>query len=401
MNTRIDFTKPTTNGAQSAHAAPTWSTRLVSVPATWIQTAPPPREYLMRDVRTGQGAIAARGVCLFVAAGGSGKSYATVAAALAIATGFAWLGTLVPETAGRTLLVSAEEPADELRRRIHHVASALGIKEIPNDSIDVIDVHDVHLPLLDADANETEHAQALLDLVASRGPYSLVVFDPLARLAGAPIDADNRAACALITTLERVASAARGLVIAVHHTSLTARRAGTTDATAIRGATGLGDSARMVLTLGVEELAGVDSQLSELVTLRRAKANHVAKWEPIELRRGDHGVLMPLDAVDLALITEAKQSVNHRKGATAAREAEREQTRNARAQKDAERRVLRGAEREAETRQRDADDDDAARDCVSRFPNAPVRDLVAHLKASRACGSTRAHAAVQRVRGET
>lgn len=291
-----------------------WSSRLVTVSANWLTEAPPPRRYLMRDIRTGKGAIPARGVCLLVAAGGAGKSYASVAATIALATGTPWLGAFQPENKGRVLIVSAEEPADELRARIYHVAKVAGVDAIPEGSIDIIDVHDVHMPLLDRFGTPNDTGRDLVTLVRRRGPYALVIVDPLARLSGASIDADNVAACALVTALEAVASAADGLVLGSHHTSQAARRNSIVDATAIRGATGLGDSARMVLVLGVETIDHADpeieARLGEIVTLTRAKANHVGRWEPVRMRRGPQGVLVPLDQHDSAMISEAKKAAD-------------------------------------------------------------------------------------------
>jgi|GEM_PF-1034111 len=289
-----------------------WSSRLVQVDSSWLTEEPPPREYLMRDTRTGRGAIPASGAALLVAAGGAGKSFVAVAAAIAVATCTPWLGVMHPTSAGRALIISAEEPADEIRRRVYDIATEHGIQSIPDGAIDIIDIHDAHVPLLSPDARPSEHAHALVDLVRRRGPYALVIVDPLARISGASIDGDNVAACALITALESVASAAGGLVLGVHHTSQTARRAGIVDATAIRGATGLGDSARLVLVLTVESVDVADTpqwaDLGEIVTITRAKANHVGRWEPIQLRRGDRGVLVPLDRAEREIVLRAREA---------------------------------------------------------------------------------------------
>jgi len=305
-----------------------WTDRLVSVTRDWITEQPPPRVYLMRDGRTGRGAIPAHGVGVLGAQGGAGKSFATIQGAVSIATSTPWLGVMQPERAGRALIVSLEDPADEIRRRVYDVARACGVTEIPAGSIDVIDVHDVHAPLLTPDAQPTEHAHALIDAVRARGPYALVVLDPLARAAGANIDADNAAATALVSVLEAVSTAAQGFVLGAHHTSQTARRADIRDATALRGATALGDGARLVLLLTVEELSHDDEALSqhlgEIVTITRAKANHVRRWDPIQLRRGEHGVLVPLDTYDAERVAEARAGSTPAAVRAAAREGARD-----------------------------------------------------------------------------
>jgi hypothetical protein len=283
--------------------------RMTTVTADWLVAAPPEPRYLIRDSRTGLGALIARGTAILGGAGGAGKGHVTMGLALAISTGTPWLGVMVPEAPGRVLIVSAEEPAEELHRRIHHTARALRIATIPTGSIDIVDVHDAHTPLLCPDGTPTGHARAITDLVRRHGPYALVIIDPVARLAGASIDADNSAASALITAMEAIATAADGLVLGVHHTSQASRQGGARDATALRGATALGDGARAVMLLTSEAVThddpAITDRIGEIVSLTAAKANHVRRWAPIRMRRADHGVLVPLDAADEAMIADA------------------------------------------------------------------------------------------------
>lgn len=307
-----------------------WSRRIVSVGQSWLAEAPPAREYLFVDRRTGKGAVPAIGAALLASAGGVGKSYAIVACAIAIATGTPWLGELQPTHAGRVLIVSPEEPADELHRRIYYVARDLGIETLPDGAIEVIDVHDQYVPLLSPDGRPTEHAATLIALARERGPYSAVMLDPIGRIAGASIDKDNVAAGALIAVMEGIGSAAQGLTLGAHHTSLDARRKKITDATALRGATGLGDYARLVLLMGAEQVDVGDTpqwaDLGEIVTLRRVKANHVPMWDPIQLRRGEHGVLVPLTGGDREIVVRSQRAA----APAARRRADREEQDRAR-----------------------------------------------------------------------
>jgi AAA domain len=357
--------------------------RLVPVEASWLSEHPPVRDYLATDARTGKGALDTRGVCLLVSAGGVGKSYATCDLALAVATGGTWLGTFTVQVSGKVLIASAEEPPDEIRRRLYYVGRAAGVGTIPRGAIDILDLHDTHAPLLAASGAPTAHADALIDLAQRRGPYRLVIGDPLGRIAGASVDADNALAGALVGVLEAVSSAARGLVLAPHHSDKRARRNNILDATAVRGVTGLSDYARAVLILGDEELEhddqDVDERLGSVVTLTVAKANHFPKWQPVALRRGPNGELVPLDAPDRELVAEARESARCGAGKRAAR----------------------AATREAEVRARNAEDDAAARELSVANPGASVRQLVALMKSRRGCGSTRAFDAVQRTRGAT
>jgi hypothetical protein len=353
------------------------ASRVSTVETSWLTDAPPPREYLARDVRTGLGALMSNGVALLVAAGGLGKSFATLSAVVAVATGGRWFGTLQVERPGRVLIVSGEDDAVEIRRRIYYVARAVGVTEIPADAVDVLDMHDVYAPLLDKDGNRTEHADALVKLIKARGPFALVVMDPAVQFAGsANIDKDNAHACALIALFAAIATAATGLVLGVHHTSLTARRSGTIDATAIRGATSLGDSARMVLLLHATTLEHADKdtqqRLGQVAALACVKTNYSKAWEPIELRRGEQGELLPLDDIDRSLLAETRRSADPK--------------------------TARKVERKAEDDAREAVEDAAVVQAVSESHPEPIplRDLCKRVQAIAHCGDLRAGVAIAR-----
>jgi hypothetical protein len=371
------------------------SCRIVAVEASWLTEPPPSREYLANDTRTNRGALGARGVALLVAAGGAGKSYASVALAVAVASGTPWLGAFAPCRPGRVLIVSAEEPADEVRRRVYYIAKSAGVTSPEALPIDVLDVHDLHVPLLDATGCPSNYASAIVEIALERGSYALTIVDPLARVAGAPIDVDNVAAGALVAALEAISSAAGGLVLGVHHTDKAARRQGIVDATAVRGASGLGDSARMVMVLSVENLKHDDplvtARLGEVVLIRCVKANHVRTWEAIELRRGEYGELLPLDAADRSMVNAARRAADP----TAARREERKADREARAAEAQANRNRRAAEDADRTAQEDA----AARAILEKLgPKVTCRVWYAEMKATLgSCSKERADAAGVRV----
>ena len=394
----VEGQQPTTNGASHGRERPTLidASRVVSVDASWICEAPPKRAYLATDSRTGRGAIEARGAYLLAAAGGAGKSYATIDLALAVAVGGTWLGTLNMVRPGRVLIVSAEEPAEEIRRRLYYVARSAHVATISADTIDILDVHDVHVPLLGDEGHPSSNATALIDLVRERGPYSLVIIDPIARVAGAPIDADNVAACALISVLESIATAAHGLVFGVLHTSLAARKAGIVDATAVRGATGLGDSARMVLVLSVEQIkhgdAEIAARLGEIVTVRCAKVNHVRAWAPIELRRGDHGELIALDSHDREMVAETRRGSDRSATKRKAREADHAERKAV----EEHERAAKAAERSRATVERANRIDAEVVAAVRERPGIGASDLRIAIKARAECGADHADVAVRR-----
>jgi RecA-family ATPase len=332
-------------------STPITETRMQVVDESWLHVKPEPRKYLAIDTRTQLGALDAEGVCLFVAAGGVGKSYATIALALAIASHTPWLGTFQSEAPGRVLIVSAEESTDEIKRRLYYVAQSTGVVSL-GAGIEILDVHNVQVPLLDENYRMTEHAAALVSLVQQRGPYALVVMDPLSRLAGASIDADNVAAGLMVSALEAISSAAKGLVVVAHHTDKVARREGIVDATAVRGATGLGDSARMVMMLSSKRVSD-----EEIITLTRAKANHVPFWKNVELRRGVHGELLPLPPEE----GEELQAKQVAQDPARMRAAEREESRAALAAQEAETSRMKAEEQARLALERELAEDEVAR----------------------------------------
>ncbi|MGE3458098.1 MAG: AAA family ATPase [Kofleriaceae bacterium] len=326
----------------------------------WIAEPLPPREHLLVDERTGRGAMDRIGVWLMGGAGGAGKSYALLALALALISDSLWLDTFRPARIGRVLIIAAEDSIEDIRRRVHAIAAALGI---PSESIvrlHVLAIHDRVTALVVEQAGTyvpSPDTKSLCDQLTASEPYDLVIVDPYGRIAGVSVDADNAAAAATITALASIATAARGLVLGVTHTSLRARigaaNGSPEGATGIRGATGQTDYARGVLRLERD---------GELLALSLAKANHVAPWEPVALRRGDRGELYAVPKDELP------------------------------------RPVDRAAEKEAARRERDRLDDVAAREAIGANPGASVRTLRALVKASRACGTERADNAIERVR---
>lgn len=339
-------------------SVPRW--RIETATPAWITEALPPREHLLVDARTGRGAMDRTGVWLFAGAGGAGKSYATIDLALAVISGGTWLDTFATRAPGRVLILAAEDSTDDIRRRAHAIGAArqidatcmprLGILPLVSSVTSLVArVGDVYVA--------SEDTTSLCAQLAVGEPYDLVVVDPYGRIAGVCVDADNAAAAATISALAAIASTARGLVLGVTHTSLRARiaaRAGAAEgATGVRGATGQTDYARGVIRIEHEE---------DAIYLSLAKANHVAPWERVALRRGDHGELVRVDPGDLP------------------------------------RPIDRAAARESERRERDRLDDVAARTALGEHPGASHRTLRSLVMAARACGKDRADSALERVR---
>jgi RecA-family ATPase len=250
---------------------------------------------------------------------------------------------------------------------------------------------------------DTPFALELRDYLATAG-FRLVVIDPLSRFAGPEAEIDNAAATRFIQALEATVTASGATVLNAHHTNKLSRvRGGRVEAPSGRGSSALVDGARWQCSLAVERLKFDDAEAQErlgvVVTWDVTKSNYAAKPDPITLRQDPHngGVLVPTDETDMRLIEQARQNAT-RSPKAVQREAERGQASAERSEAEADKRTERAARREESTRQRDAGDDKAARDLLNADPDAPVRVLVARLKAARACGSDRALDAIHRVR---
>lgn len=348
--------------ADVAPRSPKW--RIESATPEWIKTPLPPREHLLTDARTDRGAMDKTGVWLFAGAGGAGKSYSEISLCVAVTSGTSWLNTFKVAAPGRTLIIAAEDSCEDIRRRYHAIAKAQGTPADATERFSILPIHDRVTSLVarvgDAFA-PSDDTKSLCDELARLDPYDLVVVDPYGRIAGVSVDADNAAAAATISALAMISSAARGLVHGVTHTSLRARIAAQNGAaegsTGVRGATGQTDYARGVLRLENDR---------DVIWLSLAKANHVAPWNPVGLRRGDHGELVPIDAADLAQIAASRSSEG------------------------------KAAKREADIGKRNELDDAAAREAIADNPGKAFRVLRAIVMKARACGKDRATDALHR-----
>lgn len=288
-----------------------WDERARPVPADWYTTTPPAREWLLRDRRTGHGALGRSVVGMIVAAGGSGKSMALCQLAVAVATGTPWIGTYDPTAPGRVLLVLAEEPVDEIRRRLWRAAGAAHVAPPVDGAIDVMGLHGVDCALLasgerGADPVETGFAAWLRARVV-RERYAAVLLDPHSRLGGRDAETANSAATRAVQAYESFASAGAAVMVA-HHTPQWERRGGEGGQAAARGVTGIVDGVRWMLHMSAERVEGVDDHLREIVTVADAKANYARGGEPVRLRRSDEwgGALVPLDDLDLEMLEQAR-----------------------------------------------------------------------------------------------
>ncbi|HLK93933.1 MAG TPA: AAA family ATPase [Polyangia bacterium] len=292
----------------------------------WLTDTLPPREHLLTDRRTNKGAVDRKGTWLFGGRGGAGKGFAVLDLTLAVVTGGDWYG-LAASRRGRVLSLTAEDEADDLRRRLKLIADARYPGVTLGDRLVILPLRGRGLSFVAHDRTTGRYSQdvgldQVLAVVAgererTRQPFDLVVVDPIARFASVTLDTDSAAATAFIDGCDRLSEAAGGLVLATTHTNKTSRAAdkGAAEATDIRGSSALSDGARGVIQL-LPEVDPSTKKKTGIVVLSITKGNHVRWWDDIVLRQGDDGLLAPVDEVDRAIaVAERKSRTPERKQA--------------------------------------------------------------------------------------
>jgi RecA-family ATPase len=271
-----------------------------------------------------------------LAAGGSvGKTMALTQLAVAVATGRRWLecrngthedfpGFDTPEEGGRVLLALGEEDAGEARRRLHAAVMGTGLtreeKALVASRIVVAPLMGQGVQLIaPADKWGTQPPQPTAfalelraRLMESPEPWSLVVIDPLSRWAGPDTETDNAAATKFVQLLETFTKApGTPTVLVAHHTTKGARREGTADDTAARGASALSDGVRwhahMTAKPHPEGVHGVG--VPRMAELRVVKTNYgLPLDETLWLARDEGGLLRAASRREKAEFVEADKA---------------------------------------------------------------------------------------------
>lgn len=256
----------------------------------WLREEPPPREYLLHApdpaAPEGRGAgFLARGVPgILSAGGGTGKTYALVGLALAIATRTPWLGRypMGAGTIGRAALLLGEETAEEVRRRLYAQARALGLSGAAIEGRLLI------LPAAGAGSlaltqpeeggrpAHTPFAEELYDyLKAEAGSgWDAVIVDPLSHFAGPDVEKDNAAATRLLQVLTRFTRLPGGpVVLMAHHERKPGLNEDSSSAT-VRGSSAIVDNARWVARLSKEKELPIPRGAYGLARLAVVKSNY-------------------------------------------------------------------------------------------------------------------------------
>ncbi len=215
------------------------------------------------------GVLRAKQTAMLSASSKVGKTWACMAAALAVPIGGKWLGWQT--TPGRVLYVNGELPDFDLEDRLTKLGEAMGLGGMP-DGLDVWHLrgHDKSLA-------------GLLPAVLQRqrrigAPYALVIPDPLYKFNGGRDENDNTAQAQTIAELGTLAERSGAAVLVCHHFSK-GNQAGKNHMDRASGAGVLGGRGPdTVLTLTAHDEP--DCYTLETTTRSFAKpAKAVVRWE--------------------------------------------------------------------------------------------------------------------------
>jgi RecA-family ATPase len=396
---RFDPT-PIVPADEAQHSAPAWHSRIVSVGEDWYTTAPPAREWLLRDARTNEqrGWLPVGKAGVLIAEGGAGKTMALVQLAIAVAKGGAWFGTFPVEKSGKVFMLLGEEEADEAQRRIYTGHAGVGTPPV-NGSIEILPLAGEECAFLSTDEYgrtiETAFVHDLRDYLVKTGPWALIVAEPLSRVGGPDAETDNAAATRLVQVFESIVKLTGATVLGAHHTNKPGRGGVAVTASASRGSSALIDGFRWAASLAARKTEA----LGEVVTMEVVKSNYSFKGEPLLLRRADNGRLEPITGEQQAQVEADIGGETARKERLSQREAEREATLTARETAEAARRSKRANEAAEARASRDAADLRAVQEILATAPTLSGRELRTTVKARLGCGSDRADAAILRATG--
>jgi DnaB-like helicase N terminal domain/AAA domain len=277
-----------------------------------LVTAPKERPWLLKDLRSGEGALPLGKAGVVASAGGTGKTQMLLQLALAVALGKTWLGCFAVAKPGPVLIALAEEDLPEIVRRLYSAAAGLDLDATERDkALDLI----VALPLAgnpvaltarDERGNTTTTAAltAVQRRLARAGhPWSLVILDPLSRWAGDNAEVENAAATRFVQAVETLLSApGTPTVLVAHHSAKQAAKDGSAS---VRGVSGIVDGFRWAAVLD-KVAAEIDGYPVTGVRMRHEKTNYTMPFGDVFLTwsRDDHAknALVPANAAQRAAL---------------------------------------------------------------------------------------------------
>ena len=310
-----------------------WTKHWSRISTNWLDNEPPKREWLLtrpesKDSKVDVGFFPCGKVGILAAAGGTGKTMALIQLAIAVATGTQWLGHYSTPKSGRVLLALGEEDAEEMQRRLFQAVKALNVSTSARAhvmaNIDVLPLAGESVAFVSKDARSgevlelpaieqlREQLRAHVNDGQGHEPWRLIILDPLSRFAGPDSETDNSAATRFVQSVESLTKApGNPAVLLAHHTPKSARGKDTDslDATVVRGSSALVDGVRWAATLLADSSS--DSDATRTATLHLAKSNYTAPAPKHQVKRGDYGVLLPLDDNDQAQAAQQRENTRN------------------------------------------------------------------------------------------
>ena len=250
-------------------------------------------------------------------AGGTGKTSLSLQLAASLATGRALLGPVfTPGVRGRTLVLLCEDPEEPIWQRVWQVAQALGEREREAFermvNIQICLGEDMRLVRNDPVRGlvTTEAFEALQELAGQTPELAAIILDPLNLLHGADVERSEEAAQFFCSKLAQLGKTSGAAVIVVHHSVKNGTGRGSrfsldevlhVDTVRGSGAIVAGMRGACILTTLPGEVARKTLGLAglprpgEYLAGRIGKVNYAARQGTFFLRRGENGLLYPVE----------------------------------------------------------------------------------------------------------
>jgi AAA domain/Primase C terminal 1 (PriCT-1) len=235
----------------SAPITPLFDSADASIGA-YLASLPPPRRWVLQDFLP-LGIAAA-----VVSPGGVGKSQFLMQLAYSVATGIPLAGCWPIGEAGAVLMLCAEDPAEEIHRRVfrihRQVGSALGalaIETLKQRLFVRSTVGDNMLMTQGDDRGEVSRTlltERLAITAKQIAELKLIIIDPASRFRGGE-ENSNEDATRFVEALEFLAKQTGATVLIAHHVSKAAMGASGASQAGARGASALTDGLRWQLAL--------------------------------------------------------------------------------------------------------------------------------------------------------
>jgi RecA-family ATPase len=267
---------------RNEHDAKAPAFRRIINPADWEGLPIPPREWIVPDY------IPDRTVSLLGGDGATGKSLLALQLAAARALGREWIG-LLPEP-GRTLVLSAEDDADEMQRRFDDIRKFYGAQMAALSDIRLVDLvgeYSILGALMKGQIEPTAIYHAL-DAYMTEFKPGLTVLDVLADMFSG--DENSRPQSRqFIGLLKKLARNHDCAFLLLAHPSLTGMSTGS----GMSGSTGWNNAVRSRMYFQTAKASDGTEPNKNLRTLEGMKSNYGVRGGKIDLK-WENGLFVPV-----------------------------------------------------------------------------------------------------------